>query len=83
MNAKKDFETLLIFFPFLLYSGKFRMSRWRRQQERQKKRTNKAVVLDKQNDNFARAAHVLAHFFVVTARLRRKISCFVENVSKR
>ena len=48
-----------------------------------KKRTNKAVVLDKQNDNFARAAHVLAHFFVVTARLRRKISCFMENVSKR
>ena len=31
-------ETLLISFPFLLYSGKFKMSRWRRKQERQ---TNK------------------------------------------
>ena len=37
-ECKKDFETLPISFPFLLYSGKFRMSRWRRQQERQ---TNK------------------------------------------
>ena len=47
MNAKKKFETLPISFPFLLYFGEFRMSRWRRQQERQtNKQTNKAVVLD-------------------------------------
>ena len=37
-ECKKDFETLLISFPFLLYFGEFRMPRWRRQQERQ---TNK------------------------------------------
>ena len=51
-ECKKNFETLPISFPFLLYFGEFRMSRWRRQQERQtNKQTNKAVVLDKQNDN--------------------------------
>ena len=60
------------------------MSRWRRKQERQtNKQTNRAVVLDEQNDNFERAAHFLVHFFVVTTRLRRKISCFMENVGKR
>ena len=37
-ECKKDFETLLISSPFLLYFGEFRMSRWGRQQERQ---TNK------------------------------------------
>ena len=37
-ESKNDFETLPISFPFLLYSGKFKMSRWRRKQERQ---TNK------------------------------------------
>ena len=83
-ECKKDFETLPISFPFLLYSGKFKMSRWRRKQERQtNKQTNRAVVLDEQNENFARVAHFLVHFFVVTSRLRRKISCFMENVSKR
>ena len=60
------------------------MSRWRRKRERQtNKQTNRAVVLDEQNDNFERAAHFLVHFFVVTTRLRRKISCFMENVGKR
>ena len=40
-ECKKDFETLLISFPFLLYFGGVRMSRWRRRQERHKKQTNK------------------------------------------
>ena len=35
-GCKKDFETLLISFPFLLYFEEVRMSRWRRQQERHK-----------------------------------------------
>ena len=85
-ECKKDFVTLLISFPFLLYFGEFRMPRWRRQQERQKKQTNKqssSFRLAKRQLNFARAALFLVHFFVVTTRLRRKISCFMENVSKR
>ena len=40
-ECKKDFGTLLIFFPFLLYSEKFRMSRWRGQQESQKNEQTK------------------------------------------
>jgi len=40
-QCKKDFETLLITFAFVLYFGEFRMSRWRRQQERQTNKTNK------------------------------------------
>ena len=32
----------------------------------------KAIDLDWQNNNFARASHFFVHFFAVTARLRRK-----------
>ena len=32
----------------------------------------KAIGLDWQNNNFARASHFFVHFFAVTARLRRK-----------
>ena len=32
----------------------------------------KAIGLDWQNNNFARVSHFFAHFFAVTARLRRK-----------
>ena len=50
------------------------------------KQTNKhssSFRLAKRKLNFARAAHFLVHFFVVSKRLRRKISCFMENVGKR
>ena len=50
------------------------------------KQTNKqssSFRLAKRQLNFARAAHFLVHFFVVSTRLRRKISCFMENVGKR
>ena len=42
----------------------------------------KAVGLDQQNDNFARASRFFAHFFAVAARLQREsasISRFVED----
>ena len=32
----------------------------------------KAIGLDQQNDNFARASRFFAHFFAVTARLQRE-----------
>ena len=34
----------------------------------------KAIGLDWQNNNFARASHLSVHFFAVTARLRREIT---------
>ena len=34
----------------------------------------KAIGPDWQNNNFARASHLFAHFFAVTARLRREIA---------
>ena len=34
----------------------------------------KAIGLDWQNNNFARASRFLVHFFAVTARLRRETS---------
>ena len=33
--------------------------------------SNKAIALDWQNNNFARASPFFVHFFAVTARLRR------------
>ena len=36
----------------------------------------KAIGLDWQNNNFARASHLSVHFFAVTARLRREITWF-------
>ena len=36
----------------------------------------KAIGLDKQNNNFARASRFFVHFFVVTARLRREMPNF-------
>ena len=41
--------------------------RRRRQRERQK-----AIGLDRQNNNFARASRVFLHFFAVAARLQRE-----------
>ena len=32
----------------------------------------KAIGLNKQNNNFARASRFIVHFFAVTARLRRE-----------
>ena len=46
------------------------MPRRRRQRERQ----TEAKGLDQQNNNSARAARVLVHFFAVTARLQREIA---------
>ena len=45
----------------------------------------KAMGLDEQNNNFARASRVFVHFFAVTARPRREkaISPFVKDVNKR
>ena len=36
----------------------------------------KAIGLDKQNNNFARASRFFAHFFAVVARLRRETAQF-------
>ena len=38
------------------------------------KTAKKAIGLDWQNNNFARAAHFFEHFFVVVARLQRETS---------
>ena len=46
------------------------MPRRRRQRERE----TEAKGLNQQNNNSARAARVLVHFFGVTARLRREIA---------
>ena len=35
------------------------------------KNSNKAIGLDWQNNNFARASRFFVHFFAITARLRR------------
>ena len=32
----------------------------------------KAIALDKEDNNFARASHFFAHFFAVVSRLRRE-----------
>ena len=37
-----------------------------------KENGKKAISLDWQNNDFARASHLFVHFFVVTARLRRE-----------
>ena len=42
-----------------------------RRRRRQRERQKKAVGLDWQNNNFARAPRFFVHFFAVTARLRR------------
>ena len=42
-----------------------------RRRRRQRERQNKAIGLDWQNNNFARAPRFFVHFFAVTARLRR------------
>ena len=39
-----------------------------------KENGKKAIGLDWQNNNFARASRFLVHFFAVTARLRRETS---------
>ena len=39
-----------------------------------KENGKKAIGLDWQNNNFARAARFFVHFFAVTARLRRETS---------
>ena len=36
----------------------------------------KAIGLDQQNNNFARASRFFVHFFAVTARLRRESASF-------
>ena len=56
------------------------MPRRRRQGERQKSNWLNIV---KQKNNSARASRFLVHFFAVTARLRREISRFIEDVNKR
>ena len=56
------------------------MPRRRRQGERQKSNWLNMV---KQKNNSARASRFLVHFFAVTARLRREISRFIEDVNKR
>ena len=42
--------------------------------ELQQRRRQKAVGLDWQNNNLARASRIFVHFFAVTARLRRENS---------
>ena len=37
-----------------------------------KENVERALSLDKQNKNFARASHLFVHFLTVTARLRRE-----------
>ena len=37
----------------------------------------KAIALDWQNENFARASRFFVHFFAVVARLRRETSQFL------
>ena len=54
------------------------MPRRRRQRERQK--SNR---LKRQNNNSARASRFFVHFFAVTARLRRLISRFMKDITKR
>ena len=39
-----------------------------------KENGKKAIASDWQNNSFARASHLFAHFFAVTARLRREIA---------
>ena len=52
-----------------------------------KENGKKAIGLDWQNNNFARASQLFVHFFAVTARLGREIaglvSRFVEGVNTR
>ena len=43
-------------------------------QRRRNKNGRKAIGLDWQNKNFARASRFLVHFFAVTSRLRRETS---------
>ena len=58
---------------------------WRRRycrRQRRNENVKKTIDLDQQNNNFARASRFFAHFFAVTAQLRREswlISRFVEN----
>ena len=48
-----------------------RRRRRRRRRRRQRERQKKAIGLDWQNNNFARASRLFIHLFTVTARLRR------------
>ena len=43
-------------------------------QRRRNENGRKAIGLDLQNNNFARASRFLVHFFAVTSRLRRETS---------
>ena len=60
--------TLELDMPSLsLYIKELKQRRRRRQRERQK-----AIGLDWQNNNFARASRFFVHFFAVSERLRRE-----------
>ena len=84
MNAKKILKHFR--FPFLFYFILGSLGCHVGDGNKNVKQTNKqssSFRLAKRQLNFARAALFLVHFFVVTTRLRRKISCFMENVGKR
>ena len=63
----QNLETVSCTTPLLPIGSLNKQRRRRRQRERQ----NKAIGLDWQNNNFARAPRFFVHFFAVTARLRR------------